>query len=501
MRTRTFVLSGSSVVLAALVLRAPAVMAQDALSTATVGAEASVALHASTQDAGDSGDFLHQYTPQANTFELGAYAGMLFISDQNSFRGAADTSTGQTVLRPYSEYKQPAPELGARLAYFPLTFLGGELEGMVGLAKADRGDAGTLWAARAHVVAQAPFWRVTPFLLGGAGYWALNNKTSGNDTDPAFHFGGGVKLAANDDLSIRVDVRDTLTNQRALGEVPNSLEVSAGASLVLGRSKPQLDRDGDGFLDSKDACPSEPGVAPEGCPLRDRDGDQIFDSDDRCPDQVGPAPTGCPPLDADSDGIPDDGDQCVKEPGPAPLGCPDGDGDGVLDRNDQCPGVAGVAPLGCPGDSDQDGFADPDDKCPSEPETKNGFEDGDGCPDVLPDAVKKFTGVIAGIEFDVNKDTIRNSSFDVLDQAAKILADYPDLKVEITGHTDDTGAHDYNVKLSQERADAVKSYLVSRGIGEERIKTRGAGPDEPLVNEKTKSARQKNRRIEFRIQQ
>jgi outer membrane protein OmpA-like peptidoglycan-associated protein len=502
MRFQWSVLGGSSAALALLSAWAPSARAQDALATTAVGAEASVALPASTDDAGDSGDFLHQYTPQANTFELGAYAGLLFISDQNSFRGAPSTSTGQVIPRPYSEYK-PAPELGARLAYFPLNFLGGELEGMVGLAEADRGDAGTLWAARAHVVVQAPFWRVTPFVLGGAGYWALSNKTSGNDTDPAFHFGGGVKLAANDNLSIRVDVRDTLTNQRAIGDMPNSLEVSAGASLVLGRSKAPVDRDGDGFLDNKDACPSEAGVAPDGCPLRDRDGDQILDSDDRCPDEVGLAPTGCPLLDADSDGIPDDADQCVKEPGPAPLGCPDGDGDGdgVLDRNDQCPNVAGVAPLGCPGDSDQDGIADPDDKCPSEPETKNGFEDTDGCPDVLPDAVKKFTGVIAGIEFDVNQDTIRKSSFDVLDQAAKILVDYPALKVEIAGHTDDTGARDYNVKLSQERADAVKSYLVSKGVGGERIQTRGVGAGEPLIHEKTKSARQKNRRIEFHIQQ
>ena len=73
--------------------------------------------------------------------------------------------------------------------------------------------------------------------------------------------------------------------------------------------------------------------------------------------------------------------------------------------------------------------------------------------------------------------------------------------MEIAGHTDDTGSHDYNVKLSRERAEAVKSYLASKGVGVERITTRGAGPDEPLVNEKTNSARQKNRRIEFHIQQ
>jgi outer membrane protein OmpA-like peptidoglycan-associated protein len=193
-------------------------------------------------------------------------------------------------------------------------------------------------------------------------------------------------------------------------------------------------------------------------------------------------------LDADADGINDDSDQCLNEPGLAPLGCPDRDGDSVIDRNDQCPGVAGVPPLGCPGDTDQDGVADPDDKCPTEAESKNGFEDSDGCPDELPGAVKKLTGVIAGIEFGVNKDNIRSSSFGVLDQAAKILTEYPSLKLEITGRTDDTGARDHDVKLSQQRADAVKGYLVAKGVGVDRIITRGAGPDEPLLKEKTKKS-------------
>jgi OOP family OmpA-OmpF porin len=477
------------------------------LAATAVGAEASVVLQASSQDGsaqedtGGLGAFLQQYKPQANTVELGAFAGLLFLSDENSFRGPPTTPGGVVTPRPYSEYRQPAAELGARVGYFPLTFLGGELEGMVGLAKADRGDAGTLWAGRLQVVAQLPLWRVVPFVAGGAGYWAVFNKTSGDDSDPAFHFGGGVKLAANDDLSFRVDVRDTITNQRAIGDPPNSLEVSAGASLVLGRSKAPVDGDGDGYLDGNDACPKEPGVAPEGCPLRDRDGDQIFDTNDRCPDQSGPAPLGCPVLDADADGINDDGDQCVNEPGLAPLGCPDGDGDSVIDRNDQCPGVPGVPPLGCPGDTDQDGFLDPDDKCPTEAESKNGFEDTDGCPDALPDAVKQFNGVISGIEFDVNKDSIRSSSFNVLDQAAKVLEEYPSLKVEIAGHSDDTGKRDYNVKLSEQRATSVKGYLVSKGISADRIVIRGAGPDEPLVNEKSASARQKNRRIEFKILQ
>jgi len=301
---------------------------------------------------------------------------------------------------------------------------------------------------------------------------------------------------------VRVDVRDNITNTRGSRPAPNNLEITAGAHVVLGRSQPApIDPDGDGIVGADDQCPNEAGPAPSGCPIHDRDGDQILDADDQCPDVSGLAPTGCPAKDSDKDGVYDEEDQCANQAGPAPTGCPDSDGDGVLDKDDQCPNERGVAPLGCAGDSDGDGIADNLDKCPKEPETKNGFQDTDGCPDDLPAAVKRFTGVIGGIEFDTGKDSIRGSSHTVLDQAAQILNQYPDLKVEIVGHTDDTGAHDYNVDLSMRRADSVKAYLVSQGISSARITSRGAGPDEPLMSDKTREARQKNRRIEFHVVQ
>jgi outer membrane protein OmpA-like peptidoglycan-associated protein len=460
-------------------------------------AVASVAsLQASVSDEGtsSSSDYLHAYKPTNNEVEFGGFVGMLFVSDDNSFRGSAATPP------PYSEFKRPAAEVGARVGYYPLSFLGGELEGMLAPAQTDAGKSAMFLAARAQLVVQAPFWSIVPFVTGGAGYLAALNDVSGDDTDPAFHFGGGAKIAVNEQFSFRMDVRDTITNQRAIGDYPNHLEVVAGASVILGREKPApLDVDHDGILPPDDSCPNEAGPAPSGCPIRDRDGDQILDADDHCPDEAGLAPLGCPVLDADGDGIEDAMDQCVQEPGPVPSGCPDGDGDGVSDRNDQCPQVPGIAPLGCPGDSDQDGIVDPDDKCPNEPETKNNFEDSDGCPDTLPEAVKHFTGVIAGIEFELKKADIRASSYGVLDQAAKVLLDYPTLRVEVAGHTDDTGGREYNLGLSLERADAVKSYLVSRGITADRISTRGAGPDEPIVQGKTREARRKNRRIEFQV--
>ena len=133
---------------------------------------------------------------------------------------------------------------------------------------------------------------------------------------------------------------------------------------------------------------------------------------------------------------------------PAKNGCPaakDSDGDGVLDGDDKCPEQAGVAPDGCPDpDPDKDGVVAPDDKCPDVAETVNGFEDEDGCPDEVPQAVQKFSGVIGGIEFDLGKATIRAKSKPVLDEAVTVLEDYPALRIEVSGHTDNQGDPDKN---------------------------------------------------------
>nr|WP_276572746.1 OmpA family protein [Nannocystis pusilla] len=151
-------------------------------------------------------------------------------------------------------------------------------------------------------------------------------------------------------------------------------------------------------------------------------------------------------------------------------------------------------------DKDKDGIPDRDDKCPAIPETRNNYQDDDGCADEVPRAVTKFTGVIKGIFFDVDKDSIKKSSKSTLDNAVKVLKDFPSVKVEISGHTDSSGDRDHNVDLSKRRADAVKKYLVDKGIDSARITTRGAGPDEPIADNNTKDGKAKNRRIEFKLQ-
>jgi outer membrane protein OmpA-like peptidoglycan-associated protein len=454
-------------------------------------------------DSASSADWLHRYAPQADLWEAGVFAGPLFISDSNSFRGPIVVNAGAPPLvKPYSNFKQPAVEIGLRGGYYPLSFLGAELEGMVAVAESDTDDGVTVLGARAQVVAQVPFWSIVPFLVGGVGYWSVKNDVSGDDADPAFHYGGGAKLNVTENLALRVDVRDTVTNQRPGEGYPHHVEALAGANLVFGRKAPApLDSDRDGVLDESDQCPLEAGTLPQGCPVRDSDGDGIVDPDDQCLREAGAAPTGCPIRDADQDGVVDGQDQCIREPGVAPTGCPDSDLDGFLDRADQCPTVAGESPDGCLQDADGDGFKGGDDHCPDQAETLNGFEDGDGCPDELPAAVKSFMGVIAGIEFDNDQATIRTGSQPALDTAIAVLTEYPSLRVEITGHTDDRGSREHNLDLSQRRAEAVKASLVAHGIDAGRIEARGEGPDVPVTTNSTPAGRQKNRRIEFRVLQ
>jgi OOP family OmpA-OmpF porin len=139
------------------------------------------------------------------------------------------------------------------------------------------------------------------------------------------------------------------------------------------------------------------------------------------------------------------------------------------------------------------------DQCPDTLETANGFQDEDGCPDELPKAVKQYTGIIKGINFKVNSDVIAKSSNKTLNAAVKVLTEYPDLKVEISGHTDDTGDDALNQDLSQRRAESVRQYLIGKGIAEDRLTAIGYGRSQPLDDRKTKAARAKNRRVEFKL--
>ncbi len=384
--------------------------------------------------------------------------------------------------RPRQNFEDVASEVGLRFAYLPLPYLAAEVEGAFLPTAVQSGSPAKIYALRGHGLLQLPTPGVTPFMLFGMSGLFTTGKALGNEGDPGFHFGGGAKLPLGPKVLFRVDVRDTviLTSQNDARHYP---ELLLGLGVGFGGTPP-----------------APPPKAP--LPPLDSDGDGVADPLDGCPAQAAATPTGCPPPDSDSDGVIDEQDQCPTVPSTEPNGCPnpDPDKDGVNAEQDKCPLQAGVAPDGCPDlDVDKDGVALPADQCPDAPETANGFQDDDGCPDELPAKLKQFTGVIQGIEFDFGKSTIRKASFATLDGAAAVLVEFNALRVRVTGHTDNVGAREANVTRSTERANAVKAYLVSKGVAAERIEAVGAGPDKPLTDNKSEGARQKNRRIEFEI--
>jgi outer membrane protein OmpA-like peptidoglycan-associated protein len=259
------------------------------------------------------------------------------------------------------------------------------------------------------------------------------------------------------------------------------------------------DRDNDGIADGEDACPDNAGTAEfKGCP--DKDGDKIIDKDDKCPDTPGLAQfQGCP--DTDGDGVADPDDVCPTEAGKPELqGCPDKDGDGIADKNDRCPDQAGLAQFqGCP-DRDGDGVADPDDACPDVP----GVPEEKGCPKKKIEE-KALLAIAKQINFATGKATILKNSFPVLDNLVNLLKEYKDAKIAVEGHTDNVGNRAANKKLSQQRADAIKAYLVKKGIDASRIQAIGYGDERPAdgntdikAGNKTPQQRAANRRVEIK---
>ena len=307
-----------------------------------------------------------------------------------------------------------------------------------------------------------------------------------------------------------------------------------------------LDNDGDGVADYLDECPHTPSAAygfidSIGCPI-DNDGDGVPDYRDECPETPEAAygsisVTGCP-LDSDGDGVYDYLDQCPNTPAAAygkvdSIGCPiDSDGDGVYDYLDLCPNTPAEARgmvdhNGCPLDTDKDGVYDYLDECPDTPVEARNFvdsvgcfldSDGDGvydyedqcptiagikanlgCPEIKREIRNLLKKAMSGIQFENGKATIKPKSYQILNDIAKIFIDNPTYMIEVQGHTDNVGKYEYNLDLSERRAQAVRTYLVNKGVPTERMTAHGYGPDRPIDDNKTKAGRAKNRRVEFNI--
>jgi len=369
---------------------------------------------------------------------------------------------------------------------------------------------------------------IQPFLSGGVGLGIYRGGNPPSTTGVEVPLGGGIDFAVSRWFSLTTSMLYNFTfNDDIDGDIvppfitadntpDNMILYKAGIKFNLG----PRDRDGDGVKDSDDVCPDTPGLAEfDGCP--DTDGDGITDRMDRCPEVAGGKETGgCP--DSDGDGIIDSKDACPNIAGLAQFnGCPDSDGDGVIDSKDACPNVAGLAEFdGCP-DSDGDGIIDSKDACPN----VAGLAEFDGCPDSDGDGIidskdacpnvagsAEFDGcpditviqevadkIIEKLIFGFDEATIDSKYHEDLDELAQQLTQNKALRLSIAGHTDNIGSREYNKRLSQRRADAVKQYLVEQGVSEGRITTSALGQQEPVATNQTDAGRQLNRRVKLVI--
>ncbi|MDX2094161.1 MAG: OmpA family protein [Kofleriaceae bacterium] len=458
--------------------------------------------------------------------EIGVTAGIHVFSDTNEL--GVDDVPGA-----------PSPTnsllVGVRLGWYFHHMLG--IEGEFGVLPTNARELDynvTAITYRGQLVAQFrakdPANKLLPFLLVGGGAFQTvstdpdmpNNPLTAvyKDTDGAFYVGAGIKFRGGDHWGLRLDGRalfvpsseNDMPPSEDVKKITTDFEALASVYVSFGGPKKEAappppppideDPDKDGIKGAADQCPVDPEDKDayqddDGCSEPDNDSDGILDAADKCPNEAEDKDgfqddDGCPELDNDADGLADNQDQCPNEPE---------DKDGFQDED------------GCPDpDNDTDGVLDATDKCPTEAETKNGFQDEDGCPDELPAKVKQFSGVVKGINFKTGSADLLKTSNKTLDKAVAVLKEFPDLKMEIQGHTDDValkpkkGAkYQDNTELSQGRADSVRAYFISKGIAEDRITSKGYGDTAPVVDPnglkgaKLKAARAKNRRVEFKL--
>ena len=442
--------------------------------------------------------------PARAEYEVGGLVGIHVFSSTSALGRDASSMPGTALA--------PASQFGIRLLWLPRARLGAELE-LDAMPTHTQDDSASTMVFGVHAHALFHFLtheRIRPFaILGIAGMLTSSSDPLiiSNDVQPALEAGVGIKIEMASWWGVRIDGRALVLPSIFEKHYASDFSLVVG---IIGRfpAPPPLpvvlDRDNDGTIDSMDHCPDVPGpVRNFGCPL-DRDKDGIPDDNDQCPDQPGTkADNGCP-ADRDGDGVMNRDDLCPTVKGPAENhGCPDTDTDkdGVVDRLDKCPNEPGPKENeGCPDkDTDGDKIVDRLDKCPTQPETYNGYQDEDGCPDEVPQKIRDYTGIREEINFHKGTATLTVESTPSLEKAAAVLKEYPDVKLEISGHTDDTGTRTANLRISLSRAEAVKKYFIDHGISADRLTAVGYGPDHPISDNSTDAGRTKNRRVEFKL--
>ena len=318
------------------------------------------------------------------------------------------------------------------------------------------------------------FWpekQFVPYVIAGFGGLVFDLDSVGTESDYSVNYGAGFKLFLLDEVALRGDVRNVISWDDVTdpNETYSNWMASIGLSFQFGGTPavlPDGDADGDGVKDSMDKCPNTPPgstVNSVGC-FADTDGDGVFDYLDKCPNTPNAAKvdmSGCP-LDTDGDGVPDFLDKCPATPAGTEVdkkGCPvvtvkDSDGDGVMDADDKCPGTPKGAKVNVR-----------------------------GC------------WIIEGLLYKTGRSKIDPKSEPGLNEVVAIMKENPALKIEIQGHTDSQGPLEVNNSLSRKRAQAVKDYMVTKGVPADRLTAVGFGPAKPVAPNDTAAGRAKNRRV------
>jgi outer membrane protein OmpA-like peptidoglycan-associated protein len=370
-----------------------------------------------------------------------------------------------------------------------------------------------------------------PYVYLGAGILQFPKKytNSTNRSEYALpNIGAGLSIRLNEFMSLKLQENFTYTSADDLDFEVNELNDSylfhsIGISFNLGKSR---DSDRDGISDASDECPNSARglrVDRHGCPY-DKDDDGIPDYLDYCPQQAGVAAFhGCP--DKDNDGVSDKYDPCPEAAGPFGLkGCPDEDGDGIKDDDDKCAGTKkgySVNNTGCPLDNDEDGVVNEEDHCPN----LEGEMYGHGCPDFDGDSIpdihdicphekgtkqnkgcaaisgedaKKLEQIASKIYFENNSAKLKAASFVQLDALVPILKKYNAVNLVIEGHADDSKDKTVNQDLAVKRSEAVRQYLVEKGIFQGRLTCISYGDEKPQSGNENLYGHGKNRRVELK---
>jgi OOP family OmpA-OmpF porin len=336
---------------------------------------------------------------------------------------------------------------GARLGYFFTDHLALEAEGAWVPAEGKGGVDVSYIPLRAKLALNAPIGEHSGVVFG-AGYVQSLYKRDYDLSDAGATGSMGIRLGVGDVTSIRIDTYIDYIPSPDNGDKDNvNWGIQPGLSFMLGGNRGVRDRDADGVPDNIDECKNTPA------------GDKVDAK-------------GCTVKDADGDGVLDDVDQCKDTPA----------GDKVDEK-------------GCslPKDADGDGVTDDKDRCPSTPPGVK--VDAEGCQVLFEQAKKPL--ILEGVNFATGKAELTPESQAILDGVAESLVAHEEIKVQVGGHTDNTGSAAVNKRLSAARAEAVRQYLISKGVAANRLTAAGFGPSKPIASNKTAAGRAQNRRVEL----